>query len=95
MADYQNYQTEVDQYLTILGTYETLTDVDQAVAFDLMQRSLALAERFSEIHFEVRKDKALSKSDAAALKDRMWAIYRILREVHVGCRQIANRGKEG
>lgn len=88
------YQTEVEQYLGLLTNYQALTDVDHEQAFNLMQDSLVLAERFSEIHFQVRVDKALGKFEAAALKDRMWAIYRILREVHVGCRMIWSRGKD-
>lgn len=89
-----NYQVEVNQYLALLTNYQALTDVDHDQAFNLMQDSLILAERFSEIHFEVRKDKTLNKSDSAALKDRMWAIYRVLREVHVGTRMIWSRGKD-
>lgn len=89
-----SYQAEVEQYRMILTCYQALTDVDAAQAFNLMQDALVLAERFSELHFAVRREEKLHGTKDAALKDRLEQIYKILREVHVGCRQIWARGKE-
>lgn len=87
------YSAELKQYKTLLEAYQGLTDNDPAQAFNIMQDALNLAERFSEIHFDVRREEKIIKVKDAALKDRMEQIYKILREIHTGCRMIWARGE--
>lgn len=88
------YQEEAQQYIDTLNKYLNLTDVDYAQAFELMQTSAQLKERFSEIHFKTRRIEKLTGDKDAALKDRLEQIYKMLGEIHTGCRMIWARGKE-
>lgn len=90
----QIYADEVQQYGRIFTAYNKLTDVDQSQAFSLMKESLALRERFSELHFIERRREKFSKVKDAALKDRLEEIYKILGEIHTGSRMIWKRGQD-
>lgn len=89
-----NFTEEKQLYQEIWDTYQDIEDTDKLTAYELMKKSLALADRFSDIFYQLRKMEKAKLIKDPALKDRIRDREKYLREINQEARMIWNRKEE-
>jgi hypothetical protein len=92
--DLDEYAGDLAEYFIILKTYKELTDNDMSTAYQLSKDAIALADRFTEIHFDLRKYEESNKTKEAAMKDLFEKREKRLTKIHDQSRMVWARGKE-
>lgn len=82
------YEEDKKQYVNVKRKFEALQENDIAGAYKLMKEAFAVAERWEQIKYDIKKD--LKRGEQAALKDRLEEMCRYLREIAITCRMIWN-----
>ena len=90
------YSEDAKQYVNLVSRYKSLQENDIINSYKIMIEAAVLADRWSEIKFEISKDlvdkmvpsylKDLVRGDP--LKKRLQEKYDILMNIHVNARQI-------
>lgn len=78
------YSEDAKQYVNLVSRYKILQENDIINSYKIMIEAAVLADRWSEIKFEISKD--LVRGDP--LKKRLQEKYDILMNIHVNARQI-------
>jgi hypothetical protein len=94
MKDIDDYAEDLTQYAAILEGYSGLPDNAPTIAYTLAQDAIALADRFSHIHYELRKTEQLTHTKDAALKDLILSKHKLLKEIHIHCRMVWARAND-
>ena len=93
-TELDDFADELGQYFQILKGYAGLPDNACPEAYQLAQDAIVLSDRFSEIHYNLRRQEQLTKVKDAALKDLIQSREKRLKEIHIHCRMVWSRCKE-
>ena len=86
------YEEDKKQYVQIKNRFQDLHENDIAGAYQLMKDSFAVAERWEQIKYDIKKE--LGRGQETALKDRLEEMCRYLREISITCRMIWNNASK-
>ena len=88
----EKYKEDITQYVHIVKRFNTLTEYDIAGAYSLMKESFQVAERWSKIRYDIKKD--LKRGEKAAFKERLDDMCKYLREISTTSRMIWNQARK-
>lgn len=83
---------DIKQYNSVTKRFAMLQENDIESAFQLMKDAFIVAERWSKIKHDIKKD--LKRGEGAAFKERVDEMHRYLKEIAVTSRIIWKSSKE-
>jgi hypothetical protein len=88
------FKTDEEQFIDLKLDYAKLNQENIGKASQIATRSLILADRWSEISFQMAKMEKLGKTLSKDYRKRSGEKYKTLMEIHTHARVIWGRGEE-